>query len=91
MVSAGIILLNYFLQSINHFTILDNDIALLKLQDQLTFTDTISPACVNLGDDPTTGDIIAVTGWGTLSSGGSSSATLQEVAVSKKETHTFPR
>jgi len=64
----------------------NNDIALLKLQDQLTFTDTISPACVNLGDDPTTGDIIAVTGWGTLSSGGSSSATLQEVAVPVDDT-----
>jgi len=59
----------------------NNDIALLELRDNVTFTDDIHPACVGLQDDPVHGEGVAVTGWGTLSSGGSSSDVLQEVQV----------
>jgi len=45
-------------------------------------TDTIHPICVtdeNVG--PLTGEKVVVTGWGTLSSGGSMPDKLQEVEV----------
>ena len=65
-------------------SVVDNDIALLRLTAPITFSDNISPVCVNFNDDPTESQPVSVTGWGTLSSGGSSSNTLQEVQVSIK-------
>ena len=68
----------------NRPTQINNDIALLRLSEKLTFTDQIQPICVHnsdtmaLNDD---GDNVMVTGWGTLSEGGSISDTLQEITV----------
>ena len=47
----------------------DNDIALLKLRDPVTFTKEISPVCLpKQGDNPATaGRIGMVTGWGKTS------------------------
>ncbi|XP_071493626.1 trypsin-2-like [Diadema antillarum] len=42
---------------------LDNDIAMLKLEQPITFTDYISPACVATNDYPA-GTTCVVTGWG---------------------------
>ncbi|XP_041447103.1 transmembrane protease serine 11D isoform X5 [Xenopus laevis] len=59
-----------------------NDIALLKLSIPLKFTRYIGPVCL-----PQISDIFAdglpcyITGWGTLSEGGSVSITLQEAEV----------
>ncbi|XP_042229941.1 trypsin-like, partial [Homarus americanus] len=61
----------------------DNDIALLKLTNPITFTsdNKIAPVCF-----PTSGELYSnvdatVTGWGTLTSGGSQPNTLYEVTV----------
>lgn len=59
----------------------DNDIALLKLQNNITFTDDIHPACVNLNRDPSHNDAVSVTGWGTLTSQGQTSDVLMEAQV----------
>merc|ERR1712121_262500 len=42
---------------------LDNDIAMLKLEQPITFSDYISPACVATNDYPA-GTTCVVTGWG---------------------------
>lgn len=50
-----------------HVCVLSNDIALIKLQNPVQVSDTISPACL-----PESGDILPnnfpcyVTGWGRL-------------------------
>uniref|UniRef100_A0A3P9HSD0 Peptidase S1 domain-containing protein n=1 Tax=Oryzias latipes TaxID=8090 RepID=A0A3P9HSD0_ORYLA len=60
----------------------DNDVALLKLTSPVTFNDYISPVCLAAqGSDFPSGTTAWVTGFGTLSSGGSTSSTLQEVSV----------
>uniref|UniRef100_A0A3P9MLX0 Peptidase S1 domain-containing protein n=1 Tax=Oryzias latipes TaxID=8090 RepID=A0A3P9MLX0_ORYLA len=60
----------------------DNDVALLKLTSPVTFNNYISPVCLAAqGSNFPGGTTAWVTGFGTLSSGGSTSSTLQEVSV----------
>ncbi|XP_039277632.1 trypsin-7 isoform X1 [Nilaparvata lugens] len=60
----------------------DHDIALLRLNDRVPYTQTIQPIC--LPDDPAEsyeGKIGLVSGWGTLKEDGKASCVLQEVEV----------
>uniref|UniRef100_A0A8C5GIR2 Zgc:100868 n=1 Tax=Gouania willdenowi TaxID=441366 RepID=A0A8C5GIR2_GOUWI len=60
----------------------DNDIALLKLSSTVTFTNYIRPVCLAAsGSSVHSGEDVWVTGWGTLSEGGSSANDLMEVDV----------
>merc|ERR1712032_350163 len=60
----------------------DNDYAILRLANPVTFTNEVSPACLPADLSATyTGVLATVTGWGTLSSGGSQPTVLQEVDV----------
>ena len=60
----------------------DNDYAILRLASPVTFTDEVSPACLPADLSATFAGVLAtVTGWGTLSSGGSQPTVLQEVDV----------
>ncbi|XP_063917041.1 serine protease persephone-like [Zophobas morio] len=53
-----------------------NDIALVKLEKQVRFTDTIRPACLyTKNDNP---ENLKVTGWGVVSFGGERSSILQK-------------
>nr|XP_054768604.1 trypsin-like [Lytechinus pictus] len=61
-------------------TKLTNDIALIKLSQPITFSDTISPACL-VNERPQDGSMAYVTGWGTTSSGGSTTTFLNQVGV----------
>ena len=61
---------------------LDNDYAILRLANPVTFTNEVSPACLPADLSNTFAGVLAtVTGWGTLSSGGSQPTVLQEVDV----------
>jgi trypsin len=60
----------------------DNDYAILRLESPVTFTNEVSPACLPADLSNTFAGVLAtVTGWGTLSSGGSQPTVLQEVDV----------
>ncbi|XP_055797606.1 transmembrane protease serine 9-like [Salvelinus fontinalis] len=60
----------------------DNDMCLLKLSSPVTFTNYIRPVCLAApGSSFYAGTTSWVTGWGTLSSGGSVPQILQEVDV----------
>merc|ERR1711981_517275 len=61
----------------------NNDFIILKLSSTLTFNDNVGPACLPDPDHApdTKGQTCFVSGWGTLSSGGSSPSSLQWVAV----------
>uniref|UniRef100_A0A3B3C2Z6 Zgc:165423 n=1 Tax=Oryzias melastigma TaxID=30732 RepID=A0A3B3C2Z6_ORYME len=60
----------------------NNDLSLLKLASPVTFNDYISPVCLAAQGSNIPADTSAwVTGFGTLSSGGSLAQTLQEVNV----------
>lgn len=60
---------------------IDNDIALLRLETNVTFTDKIQPACLPGGrvDDESAQGV--VTGWGTTSEGGRVSNILQQASI----------
>ncbi|XP_042870523.1 trypsin alpha-3-like [Penaeus japonicus] len=58
-----------------------NDIALVKLSSPVTVSDTVLPVCMPPPKPTYAGKTATVTGWGTTSSGGSSSDTLREVDV----------
>jgi len=59
-----------------------NDYSILKLTSPITFSETISPICLPaITSEQYVGELATVTGWGTLSSGGSSPNVLQEVDV----------
>merc|ERR1739838_843577 len=61
---------------------LDNDYAIIRLANPVTFTNEVSPACLPADESATYAGVVAtVTGWGTLSSGGSQPTVLQEVDV----------
>ena len=62
--------------------ILDNDFAILRLANPVTFTNEVSPACLPADLSATYAGVLAtVTGWGTLASQGSQPNALQEVDV----------
>ncbi|KAJ3645845.1 hypothetical protein Zmor_023471 [Zophobas morio] len=57
-----------------------NDIALVKLEKKVTFTDSIRPACLyTKNDDP---ERLMVTGWGAVGLGGERSSILQKATLS---------
>ena len=61
---------------------LDNDFAILRLANPVTFTNEVSPACLPADLSATYAGVLAtVTGWGNLKSGGPSPDVLQEVDV----------
>jgi len=61
---------------------IDNDIAILRLEKDITFTDSIVPACLPTDKSKTyAGQAATVSGWGTTSSGGSTSDVLKETQV----------
>ena len=62
---------------------LENDVVILKLETALTFDANVQPACLPSADykPETSGKTCVVSGWGTLSSGGSSPSNLQWVGV----------
>ena len=61
---------------------LDNDFSILRLSNPVTFTNAVSPACLPADRSNTYAGVTAtVTGWGDLSTGGSSPDVLQEVDV----------
>ena len=67
----------------NQFS-LKNDFSMLKLSSNIDFASypNIRPACLPTNDDNDfAGETATVTGWGTTSSGGSTSNTLNEVDV----------
>lgn len=61
----------------------DNDYAIITLDDndEITWTDRVQPICLPDKDNDYAGVMATVTGWGTLSSGGSSPDVLQKVSV----------
>ena len=60
----------------------DNDYAILRLANPVTFTNEVSPACLPADLSNTFAGVLAtVTGWGTLSSGGNRPTAMQEVDV----------
>jgi len=60
----------------------DYDYAILRLANPVAFTNEVSPACLPADLSNTFAGVLAtVTGWGTLSSGGSQPIVLQEVDV----------
>jgi len=60
----------------------DNDYAILRLANPVTFTNEVSPACLPADLSNTYAGVLAtVTGWGTLSSGGNRPTAMQEVDV----------
>lgn len=60
----------------------NNDISLLRLSQSVSYTDYIQPVCLTAADTvPDVRSDVWVTGWGSLSSGGSSPDRLQEVMV----------
>ena len=61
---------------------IDNDYAILRLANPVTFTSKVSPACLPADLSSTYTDVLAtVTGWGTLRSKGPSPNVLQEADV----------
>jgi len=60
----------------------DNDIAILKLNRDATFNDNVIPACLPTNiNELYVGQSAKVSGWGTTSSGGSTSNVLKETDV----------
>ncbi|XP_053187873.1 transmembrane protease serine 2 [Scomber japonicus] len=71
----------------------NNDIALLKLKEPLTFTRTVSPVCLpNFGVQLSAGKQAWITGWGALHSSGPSPDLLNqaEVTIYSRETCNRP-
>lgn len=64
----------------NFFTY-ENDLALVQLEEPITFQPHISPICLPKGDMELVGKNTTVTGWGRLSEGGVLPSVLQEVQV----------
>ena len=59
-----------------------NDFAILRLCEPVTFTEHIAPACLPASSANNYDSVTAVvSGWGTLSQGGSQPSVLQEVSV----------
>jgi trypsin len=64
-------------------TTFSNDISLVQLSSSLRMGDRVQPVCLPANENGHTdeGNVAFVTGWGSLSSGGSISSTLQQVRV----------
>jgi len=60
---------------------LNNDFAIIKLASPLSFSDRVSPICLPSASTNYDNKVATVTGWGTLSSGGSQPNILQKVDV----------
>ena len=61
---------------------MDNDFSILTLSSPVTFSKIVSPVCLPASISSLyVGSVATVTGWGTLSSGGSQPDKLQEVDV----------
>ena len=73
----------YYSQWINHpsysASAFDNDFAIIKLASPVTFSDRVSPICLPSASTDYDSKVATVTGWGTLSSGGSQPNILQKV------------
>ena len=67
----------------NTYSSLQNDIALLELEEEVDLLSHphIKPACLPAQDKVYTGQDAVVSGWGTLTSGGPSTSALMEVGV----------
>merc|ERR1712029_1001418 len=59
----------------------DNDVCVLHLADSLEFNDAVGPVTLDRTGGQTEPEDFIVTGWGTLSSGGSLPSILQKVTV----------
>ncbi|XP_030375598.1 transmembrane protease serine 9-like [Scaptodrosophila lebanonensis] len=59
----------------------DNDIAILKLDEPVEFSELLHPVCMPTPGRSFKGETAIVTGWGALKVGGPTSDTLQEVQV----------
>ncbi|XP_023287914.1 trypsin-1-like [Orussus abietinus] len=59
----------------------NNDIALLKIAEDLKFSGPLRPVCLPERGKTFSGEMAIVTGWGALEEGGVGSSTLQEVTV----------
>lgn len=64
-----------------NFYTYEYDLALVRLENSLTFDAHISPICLPATDDLLIGENATVTGWGRLSEGGTLPSVLQEVIV----------
>merc|ERR1712200_182123 len=61
---------------------IENDIAILKLSQDVTFSDYVVPACLpSSSSNSYIGQAATVSGWGTTSEGGDTSAFLKETSV----------
>ena len=61
---------------------MENDIAILKLSNPLVFNKYVQPACLpNLAYPYATGETVIISGWGTLTEGGSSPDILNVATV----------
>ncbi|XP_064081998.1 trypsin-1-like [Macrobrachium nipponense] len=60
----------------------NNDIALLELSGEATFSERIGTVCLPIAEDVVPGKLAIVTGWGYTEYGGSLSDVLREVEVS---------
>ena len=58
---------------------LNNDFAIIKLASPVSFSDRVSPICLPSASTNYDNKVATVTGWGTLSSGGSQPNILQKV------------
>ncbi|CAL9684960.1 unnamed protein product [Knipowitschia caucasica] len=58
------------------------DVALMQLQEPISFSDHVQPVCLPGSDeDPPTGAVCSIIGWGRLESGGSLPDVLQQAVV----------
>merc|ERR1719400_804448 len=61
---------------------LDNDFSILTLAEPVTFSSSVSPACLPATtSEDYAGQVATVSGWGTLSSGGNQPTVLNDVQV----------
>ena len=59
----------------------DNDFAIIKLGSPVVFSEGVSPVCLPSASTNFDSNVATVTGWGTLSSGGSQPNILQKVQL----------
>ena len=63
----------------------DYDFAIIKLSTPVTFNDRVIPVCLPSASTNYDSKVATVTGWGTLSSGGSQPSVLQKVILQDKD------